>query len=128
MKKLAVVAAIVAANIILICDTSSAADKSPRAAPPRVVVLDTTGFWRMHNQLSPPVVDSADGPKGVMLKSAWLDESTDAEKQGTFPYLGLLLVSFLVFLGRPTFLGRSRRPTMDLMRSMKLLTPAGRPV
>jgi hypothetical protein len=42
----------------------------------RTVVLDTTGFWRMHHTLKPPVVQMDDGPKPVLLPQAWLNAET----------------------------------------------------
>jgi hypothetical protein len=40
-----------------------------------VVVLDTTGFWRLHHTLKPPVIQLAEGLKPVLL-SKWLDRET----------------------------------------------------
>ena len=36
--------------------------------PDEVVVLDTTGFWRMHHTLQPPVIESQGGAKAVVFK------------------------------------------------------------
>ena len=56
-------------------------DPSGRQAasgPGQVVVLDTTGFWRMHHTLKPPVIQSADGPKAIPFKQKWLNHETPA--------------------------------------------------
>ena len=41
------------------------------------VVLDTTGFWRVHQTLKPPVIRTADGGlKPLDLKQPWVDRET----------------------------------------------------
>lgn len=49
---------------------------APASRPAVTVVLDTSGFWRMHITLKPPVIDSNEGPKQVLFKQAWLDTPT----------------------------------------------------
>jgi len=63
------------------CAALAAQDKPAAAAKP-VVVLDTTGFWRMHHTLRPPVVQSGDGTKTVLFGQKWLDEATAAAPAG----------------------------------------------
>jgi hypothetical protein len=50
----------------------------PASRPAAAVVLDTSGFWRMHITLIPPVIDSNEGPKPTLFKQAWLDTETVA--------------------------------------------------
>ncbi|MBN2581697.1 MAG: hypothetical protein JXL80_01420 [Planctomycetes bacterium] len=40
------------------------------------VVLDTSGFWRMHNTLKPPLLNAAKGLEPALMKIVWLDEPT----------------------------------------------------
>lgn len=47
------------------------------AAEQPMVVLDTAGFWRLHHQLSPPLIEFDDGLKPVLM-TRWLDEPTPA--------------------------------------------------
>jgi len=42
-----------------------------------VVVLDTTGFWRMHHTLRPPLIHTADGFSPALMDRVWLDAPTD---------------------------------------------------
>jgi len=43
-----------------------------------VVVLDTTGFWRMHHILAPPVIQFIDGVRPILPKWTWLRGETAA--------------------------------------------------
>ena len=49
---------------------------APAPKPAVTVVLDTSGFWRMHVTLKPPVIASDEGAKPVLFKQAWLDTET----------------------------------------------------
>jgi len=53
-----------------------------RIEGPPVVVLDTTGFWRMHSTLRPPLIQSADGPNALLFGEAWLDGQTAPPPEG----------------------------------------------
>lgn len=59
---------------LLLPATGLAAEKP---APP-VVVLDTTGFWRIHHTLRPPVIQTDSGLKSCILKMPWVDRDTGA--------------------------------------------------
>ena len=60
--------------VALFCSiTDSGADET-NISP--VVILDTTGFWRMHHTLEPPVVVSARGTTPVLLDCPWLNAPT----------------------------------------------------
>ncbi|MEX0887692.1 MAG: glycoside hydrolase domain-containing protein [Phycisphaeraceae bacterium] len=48
--------------------------------PSRVVVLDTTGYWRLHHALRPPVIALDDG-RPITI-NGWLDRPTPAPAQG----------------------------------------------
>jgi len=62
---------------------SRAADEAAAdAAPARAVVLDTTGFWRVHNVLKPPVVDADGGLKAVLHAARWLNWETPEPPAG----------------------------------------------
>jgi hypothetical protein len=51
-----------------------------------VVVLDTTGFWRMHHTLRPPVIQTPQGPAPLMANRRWLnDETPEPPKDWTSP-------------------------------------------
>jgi hypothetical protein len=52
-----------------------AADKA-QAGAARVVVLDTTGFWRLHHTLKPPVIRFVDGVRAIEFKQTWLARET----------------------------------------------------
>jgi len=41
----------------------------------RAVVLDTSGFWRLHHTLRPPVIATPDGLKPILIRD-WLDRET----------------------------------------------------
>jgi len=65
----------------------AAAQRTSAAAPPaaqttgpqRTVVLGTSGFWRMHHTLRPPLVQGDGGLKPVLLdKLKWLNGETPA--------------------------------------------------
>ncbi len=49
---------------------------SASAGENRTVVLDTTGFWRVHYTHKPPVEKTAGGEKPVKLGVTWLDSET----------------------------------------------------
>ena len=72
----------IAALAALAVATASSPDAGGQApdreteAPKPAVVLDTTGFWRVHNVLKPPVVATDDGLKPVLHGVAWLDWET----------------------------------------------------
>ena len=53
---------------------SAAAGDPP--APDPTVVLDTTGFWRMHHTLTPPVVEWDEGAAPLLMKAKWLNRPT----------------------------------------------------
>ncbi|MHC4715763.1 MAG: hypothetical protein ACYS5V_02230, partial [Planctomycetota bacterium] len=51
--------------------------------PPRVAVLDTTGSWRLHHTLAPPVMRTATGLETVLATGQkWLHETTPAPPAG----------------------------------------------
>ena len=52
------------------------AGEKPVAKPAPVVVLDTTGFWRMHHTLRPPVIQTPQGPTPLMANRRWLNDET----------------------------------------------------
>ena len=58
-------------------EAAPAAEQKPleAASPARTVVLDTTGFWRLHHALKPPVVQLPDGPTPILI-NGWLDRET----------------------------------------------------
>ena len=53
-----------------------AAGAAAASAGGAVVVLDATGFWRMHHTLKPPVVALPGGPKPILLFQRWLNTET----------------------------------------------------
>jgi len=54
--------------------TTKAAAHTGETQP--TVILDTSGFWRMHHTLKPPVVQLDDGPKAALTGIKWLDWET----------------------------------------------------
>ena len=80
MRHSLAVVLVAAANLVSTCNPATGAAPDGKAVP--VVVLDTTGFWRMHNYLAPPVVDADGGPAPVLLKATWLDEPTSPSPPG----------------------------------------------
>ena len=58
--RLARVLVLAGAACVLWADSASLAATAEPAAPKRLVVLDTTGFWRMHHVMASPVMQ-ADG-------------------------------------------------------------------
>ena len=63
--------------VIAIASSALAAETGAvQAGQERVVVLDTTGFWRLHHTLKPPVIQFDDGPKPVLLNQRWLNAET----------------------------------------------------
>ena len=69
------------AMAILAAAASYARGAEEGAAIGRAVVLDTSGFWRLHHTLSPPVIDLPTGLKPVLI-NAWLDRETPAASAG----------------------------------------------
>ena len=63
-----------AAVITILAAFASEGSADPNAASPahRAVILDTTGFWRLHHTLRPPVIQMPDGLKPVLIRK-WLD-------------------------------------------------------
>ncbi|MBN2582880.1 MAG: hypothetical protein JXL80_07395, partial [Planctomycetes bacterium] len=69
------------AKIILMVATSSlmavaCAAQDAGGEPAATVVLDTAGFWRMHNVLQPPVIGLDGGPRPMLFDAKWLDTPT----------------------------------------------------
>jgi len=57
------------AGLLLAAGVALAAADAPRdAGAARVVVLDTTGFWRIHHTLKPPVIALDGGPQPMDLR------------------------------------------------------------
>ena len=56
----------------------AAAQGPGKPAGAGVVVLDTMGFWRMHQTLKPPMVQADGGPKPYRMGLPWLDQETAA--------------------------------------------------
>ena len=48
----------------------------PASGPARIVALDTTGFWRMHQTQKPPVVRAEGSLRPLLLKAACVDGET----------------------------------------------------
>ena len=73
MRPWVVAATLVTASLAGICR----ADEPP---PARTVILDTTGFWRLHHTLRPPVIQLPDGlkPRAAKIQKA-IESQTDAE-------------------------------------------------
>jgi hypothetical protein len=62
---------------LLACSAARAADDGRVTDEPQpLVVLDTTGFWRLHHTLRPPVVDLEGVTKPIMMKQRWLNAAT----------------------------------------------------
>jgi hypothetical protein len=75
---------VVAVGILLAGAAGAAAEanRPAKAAPGTVVVLDTTGFWRLHHTLKPPVIQMDDGPKPALLPYSWLNAETPEPPAG----------------------------------------------
>ena len=77
------VVGLVLAVLVPVCLPVSAAGKAaPASGPQRVVVLDTSGLWWMHNQLKPPVIQYDDGPRPVPFHETWVDAATEGTPRG----------------------------------------------
>ena len=61
-------------------DPAAMTPPAPRPGP--AVILDTSGFWRMHQALRPPVIQYDDGPKPILFQQAWLDTETPPAPTG----------------------------------------------
>ena len=71
--KLAVIC-VAAAGVIAVPFTVGTAAQEGDA---RAIVLDTTGFWRLHHTLKPPVVQTDEGLVTVLaVGQRWLHEQT----------------------------------------------------
>lgn len=66
--------AVAAATLVLTCGPA-AAEKSAVDGQ-TAVVLDTTGFWRMHHTLRPPLVQFPDGVRPLEFRQAWVNHET----------------------------------------------------
>jgi len=64
--------------VVVVLGMRSALPADPPAQDEqRTVVLDTTGFWRLHHTLAPPVVADDDGVKPILaVGQKWLHEKT----------------------------------------------------
>ena len=95
------------------------------------MVLDTTGFWRMHHTLKPPVIQLDTGLKPVLKGIKWLDWETDGPASGwmgtdfddrswaRFPLRRAALTPYLARLClRAKFLVEPRRPDLLLFCSI----------
>ena len=47
-----------------------------------VVVLDTTGVWRLHQTFAPPLIQSPDGVKPLLFNKTWLEQETPPPPEG----------------------------------------------
>ena len=65
-------------KILLVIISVCLATARPTAAESEtaVVVLDTTGFWRMHHTLRPPVIQTPEGPAPLVANRRWLNHET----------------------------------------------------
>ncbi|HUV38712.1 MAG TPA: hypothetical protein VMY39_03820 [Planctomycetota bacterium] len=84
MRRLAL---LVAATLLTLASASALAqDAKPAEGPEpgrRTVVLDTSGFWRLHYTYRPFVVRSADGLAPVLYKhDLWINRETDPPGRG----------------------------------------------
>ena len=57
----------------VVCGGALLAGPATQPADTSAVVLDTTGFWRLHHTLRPPVVRLGDGDKPALVKFRWLN-------------------------------------------------------
>ena len=44
--------------------------------PHQTVILDTAGYWRIHETLKPPVARTEGGLKTLLVKAPWVDRQT----------------------------------------------------
>jgi len=72
----------VPAILLLACLSMAVAAEQLAAAEKPVVVLDTTGFWRSHVTLKPPVLEFDDGLRPLEFNLRWLDQPTSAPPDG----------------------------------------------
>ncbi|HUT60155.1 MAG TPA: glycoside hydrolase domain-containing protein [Phycisphaerae bacterium] len=73
--------ALIAAALAVLLSAARPCAAQPAVAntvPQPVVVLDTSGFWRMHHTLAPPVVRLDGGLKSALTGLKWLDWETPA--------------------------------------------------
>jgi hypothetical protein len=60
----------------LLAQEASASAPAVAAGQGKVIVLDTTGFWRMCHVMGPPVVRTDSGLKPLLLGASWVDGET----------------------------------------------------
>jgi len=73
---------LVLSGLTAMAQGQDAAGAGDAAAPKAAVILDTTGFWRVHNTLKPPVVETADGLKPILHAPGWLTWDTPEPAEG----------------------------------------------
>jgi len=62
--------------LVLLCGPVAAGGEPVVARAKPTVVLDTTGFWRLHHTLKPPLIKGGGGLKPVLHNRKWLDAET----------------------------------------------------
>ncbi len=106
---------------------ASAADAEVQPAP--VVVLDTSGYWRMHHTLQPPVIALDDGLKPILMKHAWLRWETEPPvsdwvqpefDDGDWLRAPALRCARTPYLARACVRGRFRVSDPEAVRGLKL--------
>ena len=71
-----ILAAVAPALLCAVAGMPFAAAQERSGQPPRTVVLDTFGIWRMHETLKPPVIDLGQEKKLIHIGAPYLDRET----------------------------------------------------
>jgi hypothetical protein len=83
MRRHSAVLAVSAVALVLAPLSIRAGERQPASAEGGpVVVLDTCGFWRIHQSLKPPVIQFADGLKPILIGPRWLAWDTPGPPPG----------------------------------------------
>ncbi|MBN2584765.1 MAG: hypothetical protein JXL80_17005 [Planctomycetes bacterium] len=72
--------AAVAGLLVASCAAAVAAPDAGESGPE--VVLDTMGFWRMHHELSPPLIRMGDQLKPALISQSWMNHATAPAPEG----------------------------------------------
>jgi len=114
---------------VLACAGVCAAQEADGASAPATVVLDTGGFWRMHNVLQPPMIDTDDGPTPLEFGATWLDTATAEPATGweqpDFDDAGWMRAPLLRFAKTPYLVrlslrGKFQVASPEAVRDLKL--------
>jgi hypothetical protein len=70
------------AFFVALSAVSVAEDGQPAGDGGRTVVLDTSGFWRLHHTLKPPVIALPGELKPILFDRAWLNAETPPPPDG----------------------------------------------